>query len=241
MDKKKVSKSTKGIPVFTILLSCCILAGLILIYAIYLNVTAYTHGNEMGKRIGSLAGKAVGSFAGMTEGREQGFADGKAAGLSAEDTVAEIANGLHQINHLEVLVASVKASNIHTIGDDDYKAIYLLKGNAVFTVDLSKAVIDLKDNELKVLLPLPEGKLFIDQSKIEKIAEYQKHFFSGSAESGFEAYLNSLQNISEATAETLDNYDVLIEAAKESAKKQVQQLALSVRFNYYPVSVDIKE
>ena len=96
-------------------------------------------------------------------------------------------------------------------------------------------------NGIQITLPLPHGELYIDQSQVEKVAEYQKHFFSGSAEDGFDAYLNSMVKVYEASAETLDNYAVLIEAAKESAEKQIRQLALSVAVNTHQVSVDFKE
>ena len=243
MNKKRILNITKDHPAFPTLLICYILVILLLGYAIYSNINAITHGNNLGQQIGSLTGKAIGSFEGITKGREQGTIDGKIAGLSAEDTITEITNEIHKINNLEVLVASVKVNNIHTIGDSDidYAAIYLLKGDAVFSIDLSQANIDLKDNELLITLPLPKGELYIDQSRVEKVAEYQKHFFTGSAEAGFDAYLNSMEKVYEATAETLDNYDVLIEAAKASAKKQVLQLTTSVLLNQYQITIGFME
>ena len=50
-----------------------------------------------------------------------------------------------------------------------------------------------------------------------------------------------MEKVYEASAETLDNYEVLIEAAKESAEKQVRQLALSVTVNTPQINVDFKE
>lgn len=47
--------------------------------------------------------------------------------------------------------------------------------------------------------------------------------------------------VQEATAETLDNYDTLIEAAKESAIKQVGQLASSAMATKRHVTISFIE
>ena len=179
---------------------------------------------------------------GMTAGRKDGAAAGKAAGLSAEDTEADIANEIRQVSNLEVLVASVKISDVHSIGSKiDYMALYLLKGEVIFSVDLSEADIVQQGGELIITIPEPTSQLIIDQSQIEKVAEYQKNYFSGSAEAGFDAYLNSMTKVQEASAETLDNYDSLIGAARESAIKQVKQLATSAGVSEKNVVVQFKE
>lgn len=235
-------KTVKKLPSFAIPLIGCILTACILAIAIYYNSNATSMGGEIGKGTGELVGKAIGSFYGLTKGREEGSAAGKAAGLSAQDTEADIANEIHKINNLEVLVASVKINDFHSIGENvEYAALYLLKGDVVFSVDLSRADIVVQNGNIQVILPLPQGELYIDQSQVEKVAEYQKHFFSGSAEDGFDAYLNSMVKVYEASAETLDNYPVLIEAAKESAEKQVRQLVMSVAISNNSVNVVFKE
>ena len=238
----KLLKYLKKLPSFAIPLIGFVLSACFLAFALYYNANAESRGNIIGRETGALVGKAIGSFEGITKGREEGAAAGKAAGLSARDTEADIANEIRKIEKLDVLVASVKINDFHSIGENvEYAALYLLKGDVVFSVDLSQAEIEDLGNELQVTLPLPHGELYIDQSQIEKVAEYQKHFFSGSAEIGFDAYLNSMVKVYEASTETLDNYDVLIEAAKESAEKQVRQLALSVAINTRQVNVDFKE
>jgi len=237
-----MGKYLKKLPSFAVPLIGCVLAACFLAFALYYNATAASRGNSIGQETGALVGKAIGSLEGITKGREEGTEAGKAAGLSARDTEADIANEIRKIENLEVLVASVKINDVHSIGENiDYAALYLLKGDVVFSVDLSQAEIDKQGNGIQITLPLPHGELYIDQSQIEKVAEYQKHFFSGSAEDGFDAYLNSMVKVYEASAETLDNYDVLIEAAKESAEKQVRQLALSVAVNTHQVNVNFKE
>lgn len=232
----------KKLPPYAAPLFGCILAALILIFAIYYNVNAASFGNSLGQGTGALVGKALGSLEGMTKGREEGTVAGKAAGLSAQDTKADIADEIRKVSNLEVLVASVKINDFHSIGDNvEYAALYLLKGDVVFSVDLSQAEIEIQNNDIQITLPRPHGELYIDQSQVEKVAEYQKHFFSGSAEDGFDAYLNSMEKVYEASAETLDNYDVLIQTAKASTEKQVRQLALSVTVNSPQINVEFKE
>ena len=237
-----MGKYLKKLPSFAVPLIGCVLAACFLAFALYYNATAASRGNSIGQETGALVGKAIGSLEGITKGREEGTEAGKATGLSASDTEADIANEIRKIENLEVLVASVKINDFHSIGENvEYAALYLLKGDVVFSVDLSQAEIEDQGNGIQITLPLPHGELYIDQSQVEKVAEYQKHFFSGSAEDGFDAYLNSMVKVYEASAETLDNYDVLIEVAKESAEKQVRQLALSMAIKAHQVNVIFKE
>lgn len=219
-----------------------VLVACMFIRAIISCVNAKDLGGGLGTGAGSLVGKAIGSLDGMTRGKTEGTEAGRAAGLSAEDTVAEIANELKRTEELEVLAASVKLSNFHSIGEDkDYAALYLVNGNVVFTVDLSTADIIPMADGLHVTLPLPKGTLYIDESSVEKVAEYQRKFFNGNAEDGFDAYLNTMKHMQEATEETLDNYDTLIAAAKEAAVKQVTLLAQAVSTVSKEIHVDFKD
>ncbi len=236
MKKAKIKIPSNSLPLVLFVLVGCILA-----YVIYLRVNAVSMGKNMGSSMGSLAGKAVGSVEGMTKGRIKGNEEGKKAGLSAEDTVAEVANKMRQIENLQVLVASVKLRDFHSIGDNvAYAALYLAKGDYVFTIDLSEAVIRIGDNELIIELPNPEGTLYIDESSVNKIAEYQRKWFNGSAEDGYNAYLNTRKKLQEASEETLDNYEELFAAAKDAGEKQVTRLAQTVG-TFSNVSVIWKE
>lgn len=196
-------------------------------------------GTALGQSAGSQAGRLSGSLEALADYREA-YAEGKEQGLSAEDTAAEVANKMKEVERLEVLVASVKLNDIHTIGDD-YKALYLLKGKAVFTVDLSEAEITEEADGLHILLPRCEVTPIIDGSKIEKVAEYQKRFFSGSSEDGFDAYLNSMIKIVEESKETLSSDASLKKTAEETTIKQVTQLANSVAVEKCDVTVTFKE
>lgn len=226
-----------GLPVFLL-----IVMSVILVYSIILQSTADTLGNDIGTKFGSMVGNAIGSFDGMTRGRKEGTEAGKEAGKSAEDTKADIGNQLQQMEKLEVLAAGIKLSNFHTIGENtDYAALYLANGNVVFTVDMSKAAAHIEGSELHIALPQPYGLIYVDESSIEKAAEYQKTFFTGDAKDGFDAYLNTMAKMDEATPETLNNYDVLIQSAKESAVKQVSMLAGSVASGYKDIIVTFDE
>ena len=219
-----------------------ILAAIISALALALGSWMFFNAREQGDLIGANTGKvtgwAVGSFRGVTEGIEKGTEAGKASGLSAEDTQVETIRKIEEIGRLEVLAAGAKLTNIHSIGTD-YSAIYLMKGNAVFTVDLQKADFRFEEEgkTLSITLPEPEMELYIDESATEKLAEYQKHFYTGSAKDGFTAYLNTTKNTVAEVRETMANYDELLTQAKESAVKQVTWLAQSARGEETAVTV----
>ena len=196
---------------------------------IRLSMTASSIGGSIGTGFGTSVGKAIGSLEGMTSGRTDGAAAGKAAGLSAEDTVAMITGEFKSVENLEVLVASVKLKNFHTIGKQaDYAVLYLVNGSIIFSVDLSQATIEKKNDTVQVKLPRPKGTLYLDARTRQKVAEYQKSRFTGSAEDGLDARLNSMAKVQEASENTLENYSVLLDAAKTAAEKQVDLLVQSV-------------
>lgn len=220
---------------------------LLLISIIYLSIqrkNAVTIGNDVGSMLGIASGKVMGSRDGLLEAKDA-YDAGVQQGLSNEDTTAKIGNAIKEVENLEVLVASIKLKDMHNIGNNtEYAALYLLKGDAVFTVDLSQSTFEEDNESIYINIPLPEMKLIIDQSKIEKVAEYQKFFFSGSAEKGFDDYINMMKKIAEETPKTLANYDVLMESAKDSAQKQVKSLAESITLqdkNIYVGFLDTEE
>ncbi len=212
----------KKIPTTILPIILCVLMGCVMIYTVKLRINASLIGKEIGSGIGTIVGNAIGSFEGMTKGRVDGTEAGKKAGLSAEDTEAQVANQIQRMEKLEVLVASVKLSDFHSIGEkQNYAALYLVNGNVVFTVDMSLAKVIKQAGSIKVILPLPKGELYLDDSSVNKVAEYQKRFFNGSAEDGFEAYLNTMKKIQEISEDTLVNYDELVDSARQAAENQV--------------------
>lgn len=216
--------------------SLCVLSGLVLIavivaifvYILPMRRNAAAFGEEIGKSAGTLTGYAVGSFKGLTEGREAGYKAGREEGLKAEDLDIEVAEALESAGALEVLVASVQIVDTHEVGKD-YAAIYAIFGDAVFTVDLTQASITIgTGNEVLIDIPQPKAALYINDSKTEKIAEYKKSAHQGSTEAGYQAYINSMNEITENAAEHIAGYDSLMEQAKAAAKNQVELFAKNV-------------
>ena len=234
-------KFSKKFPKITPSDTLLLLMAVLLIFTVYWRITAESIGSRLGTDTGSAVGKAIGSFQGMTKGRKEGNEAGKAAGLKAEDTEAVVSNQLQQIENLEVLVASVKLSNFHEIGKEDshryYAALYLVNGNVVFTVDMSQAEISAQSDDLHIKLPKPKGTLYLDDSSVEKVAEYQTKIFNGSAEDGFDAYLNTMTKVQETSEETLANYEALVSAAEQAATNQVTLLAKAASNNYDQVII----
>ena len=117
----------------------------------------YYRSGEIGAGIGSGAGKltgiAVGSYKGVTEGLEDGFSEGKAAGLDAEDITADITQAVREVGNLQVLAANVEIPDYHEVGKK-YAALYLFRGSAVFSVDLTRASVSrTAEGEVIILLP----------------------------------------------------------------------------------------
>ena len=194
-------------------------------------------GASIGSGAGKMTGLAVGSYRGVTDGLEKGADAGKEAGLNSDDLTMEISNAIREVGKLEVLVANVEIPDYHEVGKK-YAALYLFRGSAVFSVDLSKASISkTAEGEVIILLPEPEAVVNINDSETELLAEYQRKFFNGSADDGFQAYLNSLRLIDQISLEKVSNYDVLMNMSKNSAKKQVEMLTGNVCVNCGRISV----
>ena len=197
---------------------------------------AQTTGTALGTSAGEIVGTALGSLNGITYYRE-GWDAGKEQGLSAEDTESTIITHIIQgTGNLQVLVAGVTLDVSHEVGDK-YAAIYLLRGEAVFMVNLNEAQIDIDQNTVTVMIPLPEVRLTVDETEVEKIAEWQTKFFNGSTDDGYIAYMNSIEQSKEAVAESISNYDELRKQAQEAAKEQVKMLVENMTGKEVNVSI----
>lgn len=201
-------------------------------------------GSAFGTSVGTVTGTAIGSFDGITKGLSEGYEQGKTDGINAEDVnivLEDIKDELGEMGKLEVMVATASFKDISSIGSS-YAALYLLRGRVIFTVDLNKAEFGiLSDNGIMIQLPLPECEIEIDDSETEKVAEYQKHFFTGSTEAGFTGFLNTLTQIKTLSRDYIDGYEALQEQAENAAKQQVKLLAESICGSGKSVSVSFKE
>ncbi len=205
-----------------------------------LEQNAKENGTIVGENLGNLVGTAIGSKNGIIKGIPEGLEDGKAEGLKAKDTKISIHERVRSIGKLEVLQASVSLVNEHSIGEK-YKKLEIVYANAVFTVDLEKAMIEQDEEEIRIILPAPELSLKIDDTKTEKIAEYEKMFLNGSAEDGFAAAMNSMKEITENAEQYMSNYDSLMEQARRSAKNNLQLLAEQMSVDGKTVIVEFED
>lgn len=227
----------KNALIFILVALCCLMC-----FLIYLNRNVKSIGESFGKTEGEIVGRVIGSYRGVTEGIKQGKIDGANAGLKAEDIEInpDIYKTMKSVGNLEVLSAGVSLHDVHTIGvNEEYKALYILRANAIFTVDLLKAEVEFgkTDNAIHVLLPSPEVELYFDEAGTEKLAEAQKISLSLSAEDTMKAYINSMSNIKLNAKENINNYDLLMQSAKESAQNQVEQLVKTVCGKEYEVVI----
>jgi hypothetical protein len=211
------------------------------VFALYIHGRAAAIGAGVGEINGNIVGTAIGSYRGITEGVEKGTEAGENAGLSAEDTTADVKGTMESIGKLEVLAADVTLKNINKIGDT-YEGLYMISGNAVFTVDLNNADISYsKDgSSVYIWIPSPEMELYLDQNSTEKLAEKQKFSLSVNAKDGLKAYLNSMTQTVDNVKDMMSNYESLMTAAKESAKTQVEQLATTLCGQSQHVQVEFK-
>ena len=227
---KRVWKWLKGLPLNVLLL-------LIFAAAVFFCVSASRFGATAGSASGTAVGLAVGSYRGVAEGISACAEAGTEAGLSAEDTTSVVKTELEETGRLQVLVAGVKLTDHHSVGND-YAALYILKGSAVFTVDLEQAAVSGDEKSgIDITCPEPEVTVFIDENETEKLAEYQRYRFAGSAEDGYKAYLNTMTASVEEVRQSVENYDALMEQAKAAAKTQIEALARSVRGGAAAVNV----
>ena len=201
------------------------------IFSVVMYFKAPAIGEEVGSFSGTAVGTAVGSFTGVVEKFPEGWNKGKEEGLSAVDTVTEIENSFNEIAKLEVLVSSFKLNDYHKL-ENKYAALYLFKADAVFTIDLSKTYINAnEDGSVYIRLPQPEVTVYIDNRSAEKIVEYQRKFFNGNAEDGFDAYINSMSNLEVSAQNSIKDDENLMRTARNSAEKQIKQLAENIFVN----------
>jgi len=230
------NKLIKKIPIANIPIILCVILLVFTVYAIYFRATASSTGTRIGEGTGTMVGRAVGSLEGLTEGQAQGYADGRAAGLSAEDTTAELVGKIQEVQKLEVLVASGTYSDVLSVGED-YAALLSQKYNAIFTVDLSTADIELRSDGLHIILDLPHVE-FIPIGDIIKVNEYQKFGFTGDAEAGYDALNNSANQIQEKATQKLTADASMMNAAKTSAETQLVSLVNAVSISKPKVFVE---
>ena len=236
--KNKILKA----PLYILIVVLITILALILVFVINVRLNAQSTGSIIGERTGTLVGRAVGSYEGLTEGRREGREAGKKRGLSAEDTTVDLSGKIHEVEKLEVLIASGTFSDVLAVGekeDPDYAALISMKYNAVFTVNLENADIELKADGLHILLDQPELE-FNPIGETSKRNEYQRHGWTGTAKAGYEAAINSTNEIKTKATEKLAGDESLMDAARSSAITQLAQLVNAVSLSKPRVFVEFR-
>lgn len=150
--------------------------------------------------------------------------------------VKTVISSVKDIGELEVMTASVQINRqifITKASDAQYGALYTIPGTAIYSVNLENLEIDevsssTERKKLLVGIPALEVKLMVHEDEIEKLDEYQKGKFTGSAKEGYEKYF-LITKESVATVEVeISNSDGLMSMAEESAKKQIEALITSL-------------
>ena len=252
MDKDIVKEIQKGfmggikkMPVAGWFVIPCVLNICLFAFSLNFRLTAQSTGGVLGETSGKTVGRAIGSLEGLTVGQAEGYAAGKEEGLSAKDTTAELAGKIQEVERLEVLVASGTYSDIYTIGDTDkpdYAALLSQKYNAVFTVDLGTAVVNLEEDGLHILLEQPTVE-FVPVGDIIKANEYQRPGFvfkTGSVKDGYEAANNSANEIRVKAQEELQNDEGLMKSARSAAVTQLTQLVNAVSLSKPKVFIEFQ-
>lgn len=217
----------------TLLMAVILAALFILLFAFLLPffMSATKNGLAAGEKMGTLAGRAVGSFYGFTKGRQEGAEAGRAQGLSAEDIEVEVQQSLARTGKLQVLVGKATIEDLRTIGEgkyETYRALRLLRGNVIFTVDLEKAVVTTTPDTVMIQLPDPEPELTINDAESETVREYHRNLFGTEDVDGFTAALNSMEKIEDGSLASIANADELMQQARDAAVTQASQLAQNI-------------
>lgn len=238
---KSMRKGIRIIPPIAWIIVLCILCLCFLAYSINFKIYAQSTGGMIGASAGELAGRAMGSLEGLTKGQHEGYEAGRTEGLSAKDTTASLANSIKEGGKLEVLVASGTYSDILKIGEKpvDYAVLLSQKYNAVFSIDLKTASIELKEDGLHILLDQPTLDFF-PVGETEKKNEFQRGHYRGSTEEGYIAADNSMNEICRKAQEYLQSNESLLTAAKNSAETQLTQLVAAMSLEKPEVIVDFR-
>lgn len=196
------------------------------VLAVPLCIFSCSAGKTLGNKTGGAVGTFTGSFDGVTVGLKEGTEAGRAEGLSANDTKASFKDKMDEVGKLEVLTAGVGIKNLHTVGEK-YASIYVIKGNIIFSVDLTKAefIENTSGNTLTIKLPQPQAELTINEEETVKLAQRQNKVFDGSAKDGYEEYLNTMKKTQSEMKEVIGNYAQLSEQARNSAQTQIGYIA----------------
>lgn len=231
-------KMFKKIPPIAIPAIACVVLLCALVFIISYRMEAASTGGLIGQSTGTMVGKAIGSLEGLTIGQRDGYAAGKEKGLSAEDTTVELSGKIKEVAQLQVLVASGTYTDMITVGvNKDYAAIICQQYNAVFTVNLATANIELCEDGLHIELDQPEAE-FLPIGEVSILNEYQKHGYTGSAVDGYTAAINAINKLKEEGMKAFAGYDSMLQTSRVSAEEQLIGLVKAVSLSKPEVIIE---
>ena len=142
---------------------------------------------------------------------------------------------------LEVLSVSLEVNTSILKGetdDADYYYLYSTPVNGVYSIDLSEVEIDFIEGSNRVIIgiPTPEFTPYVNEEKGEKVFEDQKSLFSGSAQSGYQTFLEARSSSFDEMVKSMEDNQEFISMAKESAKNQITILASSMIPREYTIN-----
>lgn len=215
---RKEAKAGRFFPVFLNAIFSRVLKNPIQCICVVLLIASLAFCLVFAPMTGRIAGTAIGSWRDV-----QGGSD------SAEDTTVKIGTKVEQAGNLQVLLVDLRLTDLYQHGNA-YAALWCMKGEGVFSVDLTQSKVSCDGSNAPITITIPEPTFtpYLDDSTVDIIAEYKAPLFDGSTVNGYQGYLNSRNIIEQKIQEELIDYDAMMERARASALKQVEQLARSV-------------
>lgn len=201
-------------------------------------IIGFCAGCQSGITAGSNAGRFEGSFTGVTQKLQEGLELGREEALKPENTVVslDISTIIQETGKLEVLSAGVKLTDMNEFGRE-YKDLTVVKGDIVFTVDLSQCEVTQNDKSTLIVLPEPVADVYIDYKTTQVLDVIQKYPWSGNSADAATAFMNSIKATKEEMCKKVSNYDMLLNMARDSAEETVAKLASGVNVNDTDIKV----
>lgn len=242
---KKLSKFRKGLKKPRKLRSFLVIVLVIL-------AVMCSFADDVGSFIGTIAGKMLAPFVSDEEAKEKE--------LSGEsDTEVLIGNYTAELGNLQILSADVIITNFHEIGDKSggdseetdplknntdtkdgsYQGLYVIEGELIFSVDLTKAKCSLSEDDQTLSVEIPEITFAVnpDYDTYMLLEEKEKFNPFVDAEDGYTSRLKSMNYFTENVESVIEDYEYLYSVAEESAINKVHDLVNEISGMKYTVNV----
>ena len=220
----------------SIVIFAFVLSFLIFLVSLYFYINIPKMGKAVGGGLGNLTGVAIGSLNAANDAKDA-IEAGAEEGRSAKDTKVVIDGIAQATGNLQILRASVKFENIQE--SKNYTKLTTKFGDCIFTVDLAKYEYDEKNNIITI--PDVKVKVVFDEEKTKDIAEYNGTGIITDAKDGMDGYINSEIETQEKAENEVENNELIMNEAREEAKKQVSNLVFAITGKDINIVIDKKE